>query len=468
VPTRAAVYARISSDDDHDALGVKRQQDDCRALAERKGWQVVAVHIDNDISAADKRKDRPGFAALLEQMQAGEVDAIVAGDLDRLVRRPIQLEEFVERCQAAGIRHLATVGGDVDLGTGDGLLVARIKGAVAADEVDRVRKRVKRKKLELAQAGRPSGGGARPFGYEADRVTVREPEAAVIRQAAIRLLAGESMVSLCAELERTGVRTVSGRPWLPNVLRNLLVSPRVAGLRQHQGEVVGEAAWPAILDRRTWEQLRAVILAPDRRRVGAGRRLLTGLLVCGRTKEGGEPCGARLVSGLNNGNRAYICRKAPGFDGCARLAMVAGPLEALIIEAVLRLSDSPDFAEALARRDAPDDDGAAEEITAAQDRLAELAAMWAGGEITRVEWMTARKALEAAVEAAQRRVSRRRPTTALDGLDGAGALRAAWPDLPVSRQRAVLAAIVDRVVIGPARRGYNKFDAGRVDVTWRA
>jgi hypothetical protein len=215
--------------------------------------------------------------------------------------------------------------------------------------------------------------------------------------------------------------------------------------------------------------LRTVIFAPDRLRVGAGRRLLTGLLVCGRPGEGGEPCGARLVSGLNNGNRAYICRKAPGFDGCARLAMVAGPLEALIVEAVLLRFDSPEFAEALNRRDAPeDDDGAAEEVTAAQGRLAELAEMWAAGEITRAEWMTARRSLEAAVEAAQRRVSRRRPTTALDGVNGPGALRAAWPELPVSRQRAVLAAVIDRIVVGPARRGYNRFDGERVNVIWRA
>jgi hypothetical protein len=82
--------------------------------------------------------------------------------------------------------------------------------------------------------------------------------------------------------------------------------------------------------------------------------------------------------------------------------------------------------------------------------------------------MTARRSLEAAVEAAQRRVSRRRPTTALDGLDGPGALRAAWPELPLTRRRAILAAVVDRIVIGPARRGYNRFDPERVDVTWRA
>ena len=58
---RAAIYARISNDpgtanDDQprrggNGLGVQRQQDDCRALADQLGWEVVAVHVDNDISA---------------------------------------------------------------------------------------------------------------------------------------------------------------------------------------------------------------------------------------------------------------------------------------------------------------------------------------------------------------------------------------------------------------------------------
>jgi DNA invertase Pin-like site-specific DNA recombinase len=90
---------------------------------ERKGWAVAEVFEDNDISAADKRKRRPGFERMLRAVDAGKLDAIVAWDLDRIVRRPVELEQFVERCQDAGIRHLATVGGDVDLGTGDGLLV---------------------------------------------------------------------------------------------------------------------------------------------------------------------------------------------------------------------------------------------------------------------------------------------------------------------------------------------------------
>jgi len=88
VGTRAGVYARISSDDEGDAPGVRRQREDCLALIERKGWGVAGVFEDNDISAADKRKRRPGFEQLLAAIDAGELDAIVSWDLDRLVRRP--------------------------------------------------------------------------------------------------------------------------------------------------------------------------------------------------------------------------------------------------------------------------------------------------------------------------------------------------------------------------------------------
>lgn len=212
---------------------------------------------------------------------------------------------------------------------------------MAADEIDRVRKRVRRKKDELAMAGKPSGGGARPFGFEPGGLTIRETEAEIIRELAGRVLAGESLGSLAADLDRRGIRTVSGRSWLPNVLRGMLLAPRVAGLRQHRGEVVGPVAWDPVLDRRTWEELQALFLTPSRRRVGAGRRLLTGLAVCGR-------CGVRLVSGKNNGQRAYVCRKAAGFDGCGGLTMTAEPLEELVTEAVLLRLDSPALAERLA------------------------------------------------------------------------------------------------------------------------
>jgi site-specific DNA recombinase len=62
----AAIYCRISEDREGVALGVARQQEDCRALAARLGYTVPAdaVFVDNDISASTRsRKARRGVGA---------------------------------------------------------------------------------------------------------------------------------------------------------------------------------------------------------------------------------------------------------------------------------------------------------------------------------------------------------------------------------------------------------------------
>jgi hypothetical protein len=46
-------------------------------------------------------------------------------------------------------------------------------------------------------------------------------------------------------------------------------------------------------------------------------------------------------------------------------------------------------------------------------------------------------------------------------------LRADWDSLDLSQQHAIVAAVVDSVVVGPARRGYNRFDESRLTPVWR-
>jgi site-specific DNA recombinase len=45
---KAGIYTRISDDTEGEGLGVARQEQDCRALCERKGWTVADVYPDND------------------------------------------------------------------------------------------------------------------------------------------------------------------------------------------------------------------------------------------------------------------------------------------------------------------------------------------------------------------------------------------------------------------------------------
>jgi DNA invertase Pin-like site-specific DNA recombinase len=52
---------------------------------------------------------------MLEDIKSGLVDGVVVWHQDRLVRHPKELEEFCEICDAAGVREMATVTGDIDL-----------------------------------------------------------------------------------------------------------------------------------------------------------------------------------------------------------------------------------------------------------------------------------------------------------------------------------------------------------------
>ena len=51
LPVRVGIYARISSDREGDQLGVRRQVEDCRRLAERLEYEVAGLYVDDDISA---------------------------------------------------------------------------------------------------------------------------------------------------------------------------------------------------------------------------------------------------------------------------------------------------------------------------------------------------------------------------------------------------------------------------------
>src|SRR5207237_6989015 len=68
------------------------------------------------------------------------------------------------------------------------------------------------------------------------------------REAAARVLRGDSLRSLVLDLNTRGVRTVRGSQWSESPLRHLLCRPSLAGLRSYHGEVVAKGSWPAILD----------------------------------------------------------------------------------------------------------------------------------------------------------------------------------------------------------------------------
>lgn len=108
-----AVYARISADKTGEGLGVARQVEDCMRLVSDHGWSVFDTYVDNDVSAFTGGKERPEFARMLADIEAGRVGAVVVYHQDRLTRRPGEFERFVETCQRHGVDQLVTVTSDI-------------------------------------------------------------------------------------------------------------------------------------------------------------------------------------------------------------------------------------------------------------------------------------------------------------------------------------------------------------------
>lgn len=462
----AAIYARISRDVTGEGLGIERQLEDCRKLAADRGWTVAEEYVDNDISAY-RGKRRPAYERMLEDLEAGRRDAVIAYHTDRLTRRPIELEQFTALCEAAGVRLFATVTADIDLGNDDGMFMARVLAAVAAKESGRKSERQRRKARQIAESGMPNGGHLRPFGYAQDRMTVIESEAEAIRAVAARYLAGESLISLTEWMQAQGILSVAGLPWRTGTLRTTLMSARIAGLRSHRGEIVGPAKWPAIITPAQHDQL----VGAFTRRTASNRRsprryLLSGMLRCGR-------CGNKLFSSLRRDGkttrRRYVCSSSPDHGGCGRLTAVAEPIEEWITEAVLMRLDSPAIADAIAGKASADDRHAAlmGQLDSARSKMRELAELWSGDAISSAEWKAARVPIEARIDRTERELSQISGTHTLDGWVGNGeGLRHSWGTLNLTRQAAIIGAVLDFATIAPGQSGARVLDPARIIPTW--
>jgi site-specific DNA recombinase len=465
--TKAAVYVRISEDRGGAGLGVARQEADCRALAERLGWQVEQVYTDNDLSAYSGRK-RPAYESLLADAEGGALDAILAWHTDRLHRSPRELEGFIDLCERRSLAVQTVSAGPLDLATPSGRMVARQLGAVARYESEHKAERQRRKARELAEAGKFGGGGTRGYGYSLDRRTIEPAEAAIIREAAERLLAGEPLRGVARDLNVRVVATVTGTTWSTTVLRRLLTSGRIAGWREHHGELTAKGDWPAIVDRVTLDQLRSLLLDPSRR-TSTGPAVRSYLLAGGLTRCGrcGEPLrGAPRA----DGTRRYTCRRTPELRGCGATTIVADELEAHVRDAVLDYLDTPALTAAIEAHELQTvatidlealhvDELALEEL--ARDYYVEH-------RIGRAEYLAARDALQARVQAARRKMTRTNGTGRIRAVLGLGAaLRQAWEAEPFDWRRALILAVVESVTIGPGRRGYNRFDPSRATIVWR-
>jgi hypothetical protein len=366
--------------------------------------------------------------------------------------------------------------GPLDLSTASGKMTARIAAAVASAEVERMIERQRAARLQAAAAGKWTGG-RRPFGYEADGVTVVPAEAEALRWAASQLLAGVSLNAIAAQLSKRGVRTTTGKEWKPTELRRALVRPRNAGLMVHRGEIIGRAEWPAVLDEDAWRGVGAVLGDPTRRtnRTTARQWLLSGLARCGApVGDGicGSPVRSTSAGGHSRGRKLkphYTCRTGK------HVVRDAIELDAYVETVILERLSRPDAADLLTPDLRGDTSALHGRDAALRARLDELGRLYGEGVIDAAQLAEGTAAIRRQREEITAQLAAASRGSVLAGVADAADPAKVWAGLDLSRRRAIVDVLVDVVILPAAhkgrragwRAGETYFDPASVQITWK-
>jgi site-specific DNA recombinase len=349
---RAAVYRRVSRQQQVDNYSLGAQQKDCRRLADELGAEVVADFEDVDSGAG---WDLPGLNAMLAGARRREFSVVIVADMDRLARgmaKQLAIEGELKR-------HNVTVQ-YVNLRLGetpeDGLL-KNMRASIAEYERERIKIRTQTGKREKAERGLVMGGHIVSYGYR----WVRDgkgrpvglepnPETAPIARRIIKDLVKLPVERVCDGLDADGIAAPwRAKRWSVNTVINMVDNPTYLGryyfgrvgspdLTRHQYRKLrleaAETTFVEVPALWTPAEVGAARQAmAERKRLRQpkhddGAYILRGLLVCAHCGGGvATHCGGSLRRYYRCLRHQRVSTRRHGRDYCTLPAVPAEPLE---------------------------------------------------------------------------------------------------------------------------------------------
>ncbi|MGW7196038.1 recombinase family protein [Streptomyces chryseus] len=322
---RALVSVRLSASKAESTSPV-RQELDLRLLARERGYRVVGVASDLNVSATRvppwKRRELGQWL----NDRVPEFDTLLFWKLDRFVRRLSDLSTMIEWCVAHG-KNLVSKHDPIDLSTATGQAMTVVIGGIAEIEAANTSTRVT-SLWGYAKTQSDWLVGKPPYGYTTDNrgILVIDPQACHVLRwcvgAAVRGVSARRMVTV---LIRARVPTGGGGQWTTSTLLRRLRNPALMGVRVQESRtggarrsepVVGRDGSPIkvadpILTKDQWQSLQSALdkrakTQPARQRGGTTEFL--GVLVC-------AACGTNMTvhrTTVRQRKYAYLrCRNCP-------------------------------------------------------------------------------------------------------------------------------------------------------------
>ncbi|WP_225753967.1 recombinase family protein [Actinotalea sp. Marseille-Q4924] len=466
---RAALYLRLSEKSE-ESTSIDRQEADLRHHAEREGWEIAEVLVDEGISGRRSRERADRAVAML---RSGEVDVLAVWKFDRFSRQGLgALGRLIEALDERPAARFVALKDGLSSDAPAWRIVASVLAEVARMEAENTSTRVSSSVAALRRAGR-FAGGTPPIGYTSTpapdgpgRVLVPDPVAApVLREAAERIVAGESAYSVTQSLNASGVRPPRAKSWSVQALTQALAGHAIVGRVKVKGEILTDAdgvplqVWEPVLPLDVWRTVGATLRARKAKRAPVGQRassrsrLLSGVASC-------AACGGPLYVRPGGEARAtvYACGARSNGRPCPGTAVTAERLEEHVASAFLGLFGSwavtaPREVEAPTLALAEVEEAIAATTDAMRVRGADRAVL-----LARLDALDARREVLVASAA--------RPAE-VEYVDTGETMREVWDRGDTLARRDLLTSAIEYVAVSKGKRGAHGLDPARVEIGWR-
>lgn len=212
---RTSSATNVGADKDSD----KRQRAAILSFARRAGYTVAAEFFDAAVSGSDPIETRPGFAALLDWVEANGCRIVLVEDASRFARSLVAQELGLLVLERRGVKVL-TANGDDLTASDDPLRVAQRQIAGAFMQLEKSRLVMK---LRTARERKRTENG-KCEGRKSHAEMNAELVAEVKRLRRRRPKGGQrSYREISEELAVNGHLNINGRPYDPSSIRSMLL-----------------------------------------------------------------------------------------------------------------------------------------------------------------------------------------------------------------------------------------------------
>ena len=233
----AALYARVSGEQQRDSNTIASQTEALLAYAERHGYRVAPDMVIEDDGFTGAVLERPGLERVRDLAAEGRIEAVLVHAPDRLSRRYAYQVLIIEELARQGVETVFLKAPSME--TPEDHLLVQFQGMIAEYERAQILERSRRGKRHRARRGDVAVLSGAPYGYRYHKKTqdsdafyeIVEPQASVVRDV-YRYYTEDHMSigAIARKLNERGVPTSSGRPrWERSVVWAMLRNPAYMG-----------------------------------------------------------------------------------------------------------------------------------------------------------------------------------------------------------------------------------------------